>query len=82
MNASGQIGSTAGGQTIDNNWTVAGVGDFDGGGTADILWRHMDGTLAIWFMNPNGTIASTSGMGIVPTSPVVAQGVTVQPMAR
>lgn len=82
MNASGQIGSTAGGQTIDNNWRVAGVGDFDGSGTADILWRHMDGTLAIWFMNANGAIGSTSGLGIVPTRPSTTQNVSALPVPR
>jgi hypothetical protein len=27
------------------------VGDFNGDGRADILWRHTSGTIFLWFMN-------------------------------
>jgi hypothetical protein len=33
------------------SWHVAGAGDFDGDGKADILWQNDDGTPAIWLMN-------------------------------
>ena len=37
--------------------------DFDGQGTADILWRHATpGTFAIWLMS-DGALASSSGFG-------------------
>ncbi len=42
--------------------------DFDGGGSGDILWRHTDGTVAIWHMN--GT--SFTGGGGVPFNPGTA----------
>ena len=32
-------------------WSVAGIGDFDGDGKSDVLWRNTDGTLAEWTMN-------------------------------
>jgi hypothetical protein len=35
---------------VDTAWQVKGVGDFDGDGRSDILWRHTDGQVAIWRM--------------------------------
>ena len=38
--------------SADLNWSVAEIGDFDGDGKADILWRNQTtGQDAIWFMN-------------------------------
>lgn len=30
-------------------WTIRALVDFDGNGRADILWRHANGMLALWF---------------------------------
>ncbi|MBV9977279.1 MAG: FG-GAP repeat protein, partial [Hyphomicrobiales bacterium] len=35
----------------DATWSVAGIGDFNGDGMADILWRNSNGTLSDWTMN-------------------------------
>jgi hypothetical protein len=36
----------------DLNWKIAGTGDFDGDGQADIYWRHAtSGAGSIWFMD-------------------------------
>jgi WD40 repeat protein len=51
---------------------VAGVGDFDGDGKADVLWRGDDGTVEIWDMNGLGTPVST----IVSTVATTAAGAT------
>jgi FG-GAP-like repeat len=44
---------TAGGAPVnpDPSWSVAGLGDFDGDGMSDILWRSAAGEVAVWTMN-------------------------------
>jgi hypothetical protein len=46
--------------TIPNTWTIGGMGDLNGDGKSDIVWRNNDGTVAIWLMNgaepPSGAI--------------------------
>jgi CARDB/FG-GAP-like repeat len=42
----------------DSSWSVAGVGDFNGDGHADLLWRNTDGTLAEWLMSGSAIIGS------------------------
>jgi hypothetical protein len=36
-------------------WTIVGIGDFNGDGKSDILWRDSTGTEVIWFMNGSVT---------------------------
>ena len=48
------------------NWTIAGVGDFDGNGSTDILWRDTStGTVAIWLMD-GIAIKQAGSLGVVP----------------
>jgi len=42
------------------------VGDFNGDGKADILWRRTDGVVSIWTMS-DGTIQSYTGGWAVPS---------------
>ncbi|HWI87774.1 MAG TPA: FG-GAP-like repeat-containing protein [Sphingomicrobium sp.] len=50
--------------SIDNSWHVASIGDFNGDGKADILWRNDSGAVMDWLgnaaggFNPNGGNAS------------------------
>src|SRR5690348_17871971 len=47
----------------DPSWSIAGVGDFDGDGKSDILWRNSaTGENAIWFMN-GPTLSANSAVG-------------------
>jgi hypothetical protein len=55
---------------------IAGLGDFNGDGKADILWRNnTTGDVSIWLMNGT-SVASQGDLGIVsPSSGWVIQGV-------
>jgi predicted nucleic acid-binding Zn ribbon protein len=45
--------------TLDSSWAFNGVGDFNGDGKSDILWRKDSGALAVWQMN-GATVVSSS----------------------
>ena len=48
-------------RTVGNPWTIAGLGDFDGNGTTDILWRNTStGENYIYFMD-GGSILPSEG---------------------
>ncbi|MCW5783579.1 MAG: VCBS repeat-containing protein, partial [Nitrospirales bacterium] len=52
---------------------IAGVGDVNGNGTDDIVWRHASsGAVAVWFMN-GATITSTGFPGSVSLNWVIRQ---------
>ncbi len=58
-------GATNFATVTDLNWGIAGVGDFDGDGKSDILWRNgVTGEISIWFMN-GATILSQPVFGAV-----------------
>ncbi len=44
----------------DASWSVAGIGDFNRDGNADILWRQSSGVLSIWQMNGSAVQSSAS----------------------
>ena len=54
---------TAGGSAVapDATWSVAGVGDLDGNGAADVLWRQSStGTLTDWSMSGSNIVSSST----------------------
>jgi hypothetical protein len=44
-----------------------GTGDFNGDGRSDILWQHDSGVIALWELNGNQVIGSSS-LGSLPTN--------------
>jgi beta-glucanase (GH16 family) len=52
------------------SWSVAGIGDFNGDGRSDILWRDSNGTLMEWAMN---------GSQITSSQQVTFQGAPAMP---
>ena len=40
--------------TVPTSWTVVAVGDYNGDGRDDILWRNTNGQLSDWLGNANG----------------------------
>src|SRR2546430_16742211 len=42
---------------VPNDWHIQGLGDFDGDGKSDLLWRHDSGQVYIWEMNGLGVKA-------------------------
>jgi hypothetical protein len=73
MNGTAATGSGTPG-TVSNDWSIQGVGDFNGGGNADILWRNTTtGQVYIWLMN--GTAIASAGTPGTVTNDWSIQGV-------
>lgn len=48
-----------GGSPVDPQWRVAATTDFNGDGHTDLLWRHADGRIVVWFMNGTAKASQT-----------------------
>ena len=66
------VTSNGGAIAPDASWSVAGIGDFNNDGRADMLWRQSSGALALWQMND----ASVAGSNLI-----TWQGNTITPDA-
>jgi hypothetical protein len=64
-----QVVASAGLGNVPSNWQLAGLGDFNGDGVVDILWRDSNtGTVAIWFLTSSLTVQSAASLGALPPS--------------
>jgi hypothetical protein len=59
-----------------SGWSLAQVGDYDGNGKSDLLWRDAAGDTYIWFMN--GTAVSSVGFVATVPSPWAVQSVNAE----
>jgi Ca2+-binding RTX toxin-like protein len=50
---------------LDASWKVAGIGDFNGDGRDDILWRHSSGIIGEW-TGQSGVFQNNSGVAANP----------------
>jgi Ca2+-binding RTX toxin-like protein len=50
---------------IPTNWTIAGIGDFNGDNRDDILWRDDNGTTLTWLAQANGGFAENYNNSVV-----------------
>jgi hypothetical protein len=47
-----------------NGWRIYGIGDFDGNGVTDLVWRRTNdvGEVRIWFLNNDGSVSRDVGL--------------------
>ena len=50
-----------GANLLDASWQVAGIGDFNGDGNDDLLWRHTTGEIGQWQGQSTGAFGNISG---------------------
>ncbi len=64
----GKVSAANGLGNVTSNFVVQGVGDFNGDGNVDILWRDTNsGALAIWFTF-GGPVTSAASVGTLPSN--------------
>ena len=61
--------------TLPSNWQLVGVGDFNGDGYVDLLWRDNNTEhVGVWFLNDVLAVQSTVHFGVIPSWVVVQTG--------
>ena len=62
-NAAGQLVSAQTLGSAGTDWHVSGIGDFDGNGRSDILFRNDNNAIAVWQTDANGQLSSAAQIG-------------------
>ena len=62
------------GQGIGNlgAWELRTVADLDGDGVADLIWENPGGWVVVWYLNANGTLRNSAGVGNVGAAKIMA----------
>ncbi|MEO8346092.1 MAG: S8 family serine peptidase [Betaproteobacteria bacterium] len=50
---------------VGPSWNIEAVGDFNGDGVADILWRHSSGAVYVWYLTAGSAIGSVVPLGSI-----------------
>jgi hypothetical protein len=67
-----QVAQVADFGPVPLTWIIAGIGDFDGNGSTDLLWRDTSGNVGMWLMNGT-SILSSKVIGNVPSNWVLTE---------
>lgn len=59
FNVKASIPVNVAGPTVSTGWKLAAIDDFNRDGFADLMWHHVDGTLAVWNLD-KGRLSSSS----------------------
>ena len=51
--------------TVPLTWTIAGIGDFDGNGSSDILFTDAAGDVAIWLMETDPNLVKVLSAAVI-----------------
>ena len=62
----GSAPTTQAGIVAPGNWTVSHMADFNADGSADLLFRHNDGSVTLWLMNGLNMVSSVGLLGANP----------------
>lgn len=66
-----------GGRPVSPGWMAVGLNDFDNDDTLDILWQHMDGRIAIWYLDG----MERKSKGLIPSGLTVPFGWMIKAVA-
>ena len=69
-----QAGSSYQGLGVGNlgAWELRTVADLDGDGVADLIWENPGGWVVVWYLNADGTLRNSAGLGNIGVAKIMA----------